>query len=141
MINLIYKKERSIITGDAESFYLEKITEGTPDTVRFHFTGTDRGVLILGEERYRFSSGTVDIPFSALGAGLHMPRVAVGCELIFATHFVKDGSEIKNAPISEGAYEKLRLAFTLLEGEVITLREEVASLREAMRGRELLKFN
>ena len=141
MINLTYKKEKSVITGGAESLYLSKIENGKPDTVRFNFSGIERGVLILGTEKHRFSSGTLDIPFTELATGLYMPRVAVGCELIFASHFIKDGSEIKNAPISEGAYEKIRIAVAMLEQEISCLKSEVASLKDAIRGKELLKFN
>ena len=141
MIILTYQKEKSVITGGVQSLYLSKIEGGLPDTVRFRFPGMERGVLMLSEEKYRFSSGTVDIPFSALDFGIHMPRVAAGCELIYATHFIKDGSEIKHAPISEGAYENIRLAVLTLEAELEKVKSEVAYHREAIRGKELLKFN
>ena len=141
MIILTYKKEKSVITGGEESLYLSKIEGGMPDTVRLRFLGIERGALILGEKKYRFSSGVLDIPFSELDSGIYMPRVAIGCELIYATHFIKDGSEIKNAPISEGAYEKIRLAVLMLESELEKVRAEVDHHSEAIRGKKLLKFN
>ena len=141
MIKLTYKHEHSRIGGEHSAYLLESITNSTPDSVQFIFSDVQRATLILGDRKYKITGGICTVELGELTEGIHFPRVAIGCELIAATAFMREGTEIKRAPLDEGVYERLRLTLAVLETEVTALREEVAYLGEQIRGKSLLNFD
>lgn len=140
MFTLYYKLKASSLDGGA-IMLLTEIKESGGDGISIAVSGSEAAALIIGSKTYKIKDGAASIPADGIQDGIICPKFVTGTVLCPATPFSKRGNTITWAPISWEYAPEAYNAFLRLEELMISYRDELLMIKEAVQGKRLFSFS
>ena len=141
MIKLLFKSKASELCSDETLYQLSRITDGEGDSLIILIPDIAHGALMIGDERYKLTSGEARIPLSKLRVGEIAPTLSVGQKVFRLSPIVFDGERILPKAVDALEVGELYLALSLIAQRVAKAEERLAECERRLLPNELFKFD